>query len=368
MLTNLSTGHVQYQTFSRGSAEEFDSAKGVVVLVTRRDVAELAGVSSSTVSRVLNNGYVSEDVRVRVEKAIQTLNYVPNRVAQSLRMQKLRQISCITHNIANPFYSEVLLGIEEAAYHSGYTFSLYNANFEVRDYEHVVQQGLHDGLIVMSPVELMSQLKNVMQSLPTVVLWDWSSQSPIPSVHVDLEKTMRTGVEYLAQNGHEKIVFLGMDARNSQENPRLHGYVQAMQDYGLMVDESMLQLIPKWQDNFRNGYNQMKRRLLAGLDFTAVAASNDLLAVGALRAIQESGLRVPDDVSIIGVDDIELSQMVTPSLTTVRIPKREIGWSLFELLHGLMNGDVKRNATVEHKTELVVRESVASIRTRLRAR
>ncbi|MDP9727212.1 LacI family transcriptional regulator [Alicyclobacillus sp. TC] len=332
-------------------------------MATRIDVAKRAGVSPTTVSRVINdNGYVAADVRKRVLEAIEFYHYVPNKFARVLRTRQKKEIACITHSITNPFYGEVVLGIEEVAFQNGYTFSLYNANFHDRDYRRVLEEGFYGGLIVLSPVELSKfvRLEQVKEALPTVVYWDWRGEAPVPAVYVQLQNAMREMVHFLLSQGHREILFLGHDSSQEWENPRLFGYRQAMQEAGLDAEKHVT-LIPEWQDSLQTGYTVMKKILQSKQGFTAVAASTDLLAIGAMRALQEAGLRVPADVSVAGVDNLEISALVTPSLTTVHLPKREIGQRLMQLLLQQIQG-VSHSLKDIFPYQLMVRESVGAFR------
>ncbi len=332
-------------------------------MVTRNDVAKKAGVSPSTVSRVINNnGYVATDVRLRIMNAIDELNYVPNRIANMLRSQKSSQIACVTHSIANPFYNEILLGIEETAYENGYSFSLFNANFEQYDYKRAIRESMFDGLIVLSPAELLKLLEAspLAEELPTVVYWDYSGESPYSHVFVDMEKAMETSVTYLLQNGHRQVLFLSYEFMIPEENPRFQGYISALARQRLTLDARMVVMCKRWDDTLASGYEKMKEFLKTSVPFTAIAATNDLLAIGAMKALAEAGLRVPDDVSVTGFDDVDITNYIAPALTTVHIPKRQIGQELVKMLLDKMEG--KPSTTkLTMPTQLIIRESVTHL-------
>ncbi|GGJ03680.1 LacI family transcriptional regulator [Alicyclobacillus cellulosilyticus] len=331
---------------------------------SRLDVARLAGVSPSTVSRVLNNsGYVSEDVRKRVMQAIEELNYIPNRVAQSLRKQRSRQIACIAPSIGNLFYHEILAGIQETAEARDYTFSLYSSSSDKRTYLRVIHEGFYDGVILLSPfdVERVMKLEDIAAHIPLCLYCDRKRSPGIPHVYVDLRQAMRRTVAHLADMGHRNILFLGYEFISPDENPRYQGYVDALTEKGWPVQPELCRFIPDFQDTASVGYQVVKESLALGLRFTAVAASNDLLAIGAIRALLESGRRVPEDVSVTGVDDIEIAHLIKPSLTTVRIPKREIGNTLMHMLLEQIDRELSAGRMVEFPTELIIRESVRAV-------
>ena len=158
-----------------------------------------------------------------------------------------------------------------------------------------------------------------------MVYWDLPHGPEIPSVSGDLEGAMAEAVRHLLELGPRRILFLGHEAEFPVQNPRLLGYLSAINATGVPVDPHLIQGIPRWEDSLAAGYHRVMQVLRRGLPFTAVAAANDLLAIGAIRALRERGLSVPEDVSVTGIDDIELSSYVEPPLTTVHLPKRDIG-------------------------------------------
>nr|WP_040289559.1 LacI family DNA-binding transcriptional regulator [Alicyclobacillus hesperidum] len=332
-------------------------------MVTSRDVARKAGVSPATVSRVLNNsGYVAADVRERVNQAIRELNYVPNRLAQGLRKQRYGQIACVMPSIRNPFYHEVVAGIEDIGLTKGYTFSLFNRISKKEEYLKVILEGFYDGIIFLSPfeVEKVYDISEIAKQIPTVVYSDRGHAFGVPHVYVNLREAMRTNVTKLIQDGHRQILFLGYQFEEESENPRYQGYMDAMLEYGLQVPKRLLEFIPDFEDTLSIGYQSISRILQESCGFTAIAASNDLLAIGAMRALNDHGLRVPDDVSVTGIDDIEIARAVTPTLTTMRIPKREIGRELIAILLERIESDDSNDCrVVEVVTEFIRRESTA---------
>ncbi len=330
---------------------------------TRHDVAKKAGVSPSTVSRVVNrNGYVAQDVRLKVEKAIEELSYVPNRIARSLRLNESMQIACITHNITNPFYSEIIVGLENVLFKRGYTLSLYTSNFTEKDYLRTVGESMFDGLIVLSPVELsrITEINKLQGTIPFAVYWDFMNASTVPGVTLDLRLAMKQATQFLLKRGHHKIAFLGHETRRKEENPRFLGYLEAYREYNLPMQDDLILTTASWADSPQFGYEKITSVLKDNVSFTALVASNDLLAIGAMRALYESGLRVPDDVSVIGFDDLDIARFVTPSLTTIRMPKRQIGEELGRLLLQEIDGSRATKSVILH-SELIERETVRSL-------
>ncbi|GLG00119.1 transcriptional regulator [Alicyclobacillus hesperidum subsp. aegles] len=330
-------------------------------MATRVDVAKRAGVSPSTVSRVLNeSGYVAPDVRKRVLQAVSELNYVPNRIARSLKMKRCGQFACVISSLSNPFYHEMLMGIEEEALRRGYTFSLYNMTREKEGYMRLILEGFYDGLIILTPYEVMNvvNLTELSAQIPICIYRDRSMDFGIPNVHVDLYNAMTENINYLVGLGHTKIAFLG-EYDNKEENPRYAGYIDAMCRHGISVESGLIQLIPYLKDTMSAGYERVIRMLELGVNFTAVAASNDLLALGAIRALMEFGIKVPSEVSVLGIDDVELSRISTPALSTARIPKTLIGIELVRMLVDQIENLTTAHISKPFSTELVVRESTA---------
>lgn len=339
-------------------------------MTTRKDVAKVANVSPSTVSRVLNkNGYVAEEVRKRVLEAIKDTGYVPNRAARSLRLNNYRQIACVVQSITNPFYSRIVEGIEEIASHHGYSFSLYKTNADNSDQMKFLLEGANDGVIMLAPMELkkMESLDKISERIPTVLYKDFETPTSISHVYVDLRKTITIAVNHLVQNGHKNILFLGYEFQSSMlkpggfvKDPRYLGFLQGMERNNLLVGPGNLAFIELNKDTLSMGYESISKFCKEKLPFTAIVAANDLLAIGAMRGLVELGYQVPDDISIIGMDDIELAKIVSPSLTTLRIPARRIGNQLMELLLEKINGKEEANS-VAFETELTSRESVKQI-------
>ena len=332
-------------------------------MVTRREVADKAGVSPTTVSRVINNnGYVAADVRKRIEEAIVELNYVPNRAAQNLRMRAYKQIACLTPSISNPFFSEMFVGIEEMALEKGYSLSIYNITKEKINYLKQVLEGPYDGMILLAPYEISTiiDLESDVMKMPLSIYWDRPEKIDIPHVFVDVKKVIRQSVEYLIQHGHKEIIYLGhYDEHHA--NPRSDGYESAMNAHQLPIKDYYKKFINQYEDKLMMGYAEIKSLLECGQSFTAVAASNDLLAAGAMRAINESGRKVADEISVIGVDNIEIGMMLTPSLTTMDIPKREIGRLLVQQLLDQLHNEKNIERDIEINVNLIERESVKNV-------
>ncbi|WP_272942624.1 LacI family DNA-binding transcriptional regulator [Alicyclobacillus hesperidum] len=322
----------------------------------------MAKVSVSTVSRVLNNsGYVSAEVRRRIEAAIKELNYVPNRAARSLRSQQYRQVACIGPSVSNLFYNDIVIGVEETGLTYGYTLSWYHLTRDRIEDIHVILNGFYDGIIFLAPFDIddLIDFSKIAQNTPICLYSDRGKSYDIPYVYVDLRAAMRKSVDYLISQGHEDILFLGYQFDDPADNPRYQGYLDALEAHGLPLRTHLVQMIPNHQDTISYGHDLVRKIVESGIFFSAIAASNDSLAVGALRGLREVGLKVPEDISVTGCDDIELANLITPALTTIHIPRHEIGVQLMELLISRINNTHMREEPIELPTRMVIRESVS---------
>jgi|SRR5690625_71841 len=335
-------------------------------MVTRREVAQLAGVSPTTVSRIINeNGYVSEEVRIRVLKAIDELGYVPNRVARSLRTQKSKQIACITYGLTNTFYAEIVQGIEEKALESGYTFSIYSSHIDKQQFNQLILGGFYDGLIILTPSEFLEsvEFQKIKSFIPISVYWDLGVEIDVPHIKIDLKTAMEKMINNLVDNGHSRIVYLGSteDGPGIKEDQRLRGYMKAIKQRGISLSDDYLLNVPSWEDTAAQGYMKVKELIKKQLPFTAIAACNDLMAIGAIKALIESGFQVPKDISVTGFDNINIASMLTPALTTISFPKKEIGRSLMKLLLRQINGEEFAGEVIGYTADIIHRETVRNI-------
>ncbi|OMP66987.1 LacI family DNA-binding transcriptional regulator [Domibacillus epiphyticus] len=314
-------------------------------MVSIKDVAQKANVSTATVSRVISKPEaVKEETSKKVLKAIQELNYQPNVLARQLRRLETKTILVIVPDITNTFFSKVLRGIESVAVSNGYKVILGDAGNDVEreeEYLNVLRQKQADGIVMLTARMETGVIEKFSVDYPLVLACEYIEGSTIPTVSIDNVSSARKATEYLIALGHEKIgtitgplnVVLGKD--------RLKGYTQAMARHNLSVEPFLVQ---EGTFTFDSGYNMMMKFLALSNPPTAVFAANDEMAFGAVKAVKSRGLRVPEDVSVIGFDDIEFSAIFEPPLTTISQPTFEIGTKAMELLLKLMNEDeITRN-------------------------
>ncbi|HEY63428.1 MAG TPA: LacI family transcriptional regulator [Caldilineae bacterium] len=301
---------------------------------TIRDVAERAGVAPITVSRVINNsGYVSEETRARVEAAIAELQYVPNSLARSLRFKRTDTLALVLTDITNPFWTTVARGVEDAASSQGFNVILCNTDEsegKQEKYLNVLLQKRVDGFLLVparSTPEPIWQIQS--QGVPVVVL-----DRRIPDAQVDIVRGDSEGGAYeltrlLISMGHRRIAMLSGPAEVSTAADRVAGYRRALREAGLPKD---LELAYYGEYTQEGGYRLAQRALAASPPPTALFAANNFIAIGALRALREAGLRVPDDVSLVSFDEIPPAFAIDPFLTVVCQPAYEMGQEATKLL------------------------------------
>lgn len=324
-----------------------------------KDVARHANVSISTVSHVVNRTrFVSEKARTDVEAAIRALDYVPSAVARSLKSNTTKTLGMLIPNCSNPYFAEIVRSVEDHCFASGYTLILCNTDDAPRRqsvYLQVLAEKRVDGLIIISTGET-SDLHDLLQGLttPTVLL-----DREVTHVHCDLVETAhlqggQMATEHLVALGHQRIACIGGPADLSPSAQRIQGWRNALAAAEL-VDDLL------WHSDFtsQGGFNAMQEILQSGHRPSAVFVCNDLMGIGALSAAHEAGLRIPQDLSVIGFDDIELARFTSPPLTTIVQPKQRIGQLAVDMLLERIQGGRLEAKQMLLQPELVVRASTA---------
>lgn len=302
---------------------------------TIRDVARLAEVSPATVSKVMNGApHVSRKAQERVWAAVQKLDYRPNSVARSLKMKSTSTIGLITDDLEGVFTMSMMRGVEEAASAQGLSVMLCNSYGEAARERHHLEVLLNkqiDGIILMSGYKVRERaapalsLKNV----PAVYLYQYTRELPAPCVLPDDAGGAALGTRHLLAAGRRRISLINGPYRYEATLARLTGYRQALEEAGFPFDPALVR-VGEW--NATSGYT-LARELLALSDPPdAILCSSDHLAVGALEAIKEAGLSVPDDIGLVGFDNRYFAAHQRPPLTTVALPLREMGRLAGDLL------------------------------------
>jgi LacI family transcriptional regulator len=312
-------------------------------------VAKLANVSKATVSRVINNNpQVKEEIKQRVLRAIDELAYHPSAVARNLAKSTTNMIGLILPDITNPFFPGLARGIEDAAHRLGYTLFISNTDNEPKiehDYIHKMVQQQVAGIILISSILNEEQVNDLISLQTPIVLCDrLISSAPFDTVTIDNYKAAYEAVEYFINKGHTRICHLSGPSFLQSAEKRKQGYSDAMRNAGLEP------FICSGSFKYEFGYEKMGD-IIDEYKPTAVFAANDLVALGAMNAIEKKGLQVPKDIAVMGFDDVLFAQMSKPLLSTISIPTYQIGVTAVELLDERIKGvrSETKNVIVQHK-------------------
>lgn len=328
---------------------------------TLKDVAKLAGVAPSTVSGILNgNTRVRETTRIRVMQAVRELNYRPNHVARSLRMQGTKTLGLIIPSITNPFYPAIARGVEDVANAQGYSVLLSNTDRTPKKEQKYIETLLDkqvDGLILADSMVSDSLILQIAERprLAIVVMNRGIDSLNVDEIWVDFRGAAIQMTEHLIEAGHRRIAFVSGPRSVWRAEERLIGYQEALSRHQIDFDRS---LVIHGKFDYQSGYLAGEELLQQRDRFTAIFASNDLMAIGCMTALQDNGVSVPDDISIVGFDDIDLAFFVRPKLSTVYQPNYEMGAAAVRLMMERVQGERNVKTRQELATRLVMRESM----------
>ena len=329
---------------------------------TIRDVAKHAGVAPITVSRVINDsGYVSHATRTRVEEAIETLGYVPNMLGPSLRFKQTMTLALVLTDITNPFWTTVARGVEDVAQENGYSIILCNTDESKSKQDQYLNMLLRrriDGIILVPTNSTSAPVYAIQQQDIPVVLLD--RQLPDPDLHVDsVRADSESGAylltEHLLSLGHRQITMLAGPGTVSTAVDRVSGYRRALVDAGL---EDASPRIYWGEFTIESGRDMARQALADTPKPTALFASNNFVAVGAIQTLREEGLSVPDDMALVTVDDIPPAFTFDPFLTVATQPALEMGRQAAELLLGRVTGELETECQhIVLPTQMIIRAS-----------
>jgi LacI family fructose operon transcriptional repressor len=297
-----------------------------------KEVAEAAGVSTATVSRVLaNKPYVRPEVRERVLAAVAQLAYRPNRVARTLRSQQSNSLGLIVSDIRNPFFSELSRAVEDTAYAHGYSVVLCNTDEDPQK-EELYLNLMHDenvAGIVLSPTrQTITRFADLNIAIPTVLVDRSLKNGDADAVLLDNVAAAYELTMHLLEQGYRRIGAI-LAAVNTTGDERQRGYADALRDYGLDVEEALVRHVaPK----IETGHAAALELLAAAQPPDAILTGNSLLTAGTLQAIRERGLRIPDHIALVGFDDAIWAELVQPAITVLAQPTDDIGRTATELL------------------------------------
>ncbi len=334
--------------------------------VTIADIAKEAGVSISTVSRVINNTKpVSPELRERVYQIIEKNHFTPNALAQSMITKKTNIVGVVVPDISNAVFGALTKGINSACSKKGYTIMVCESGGEFeRELRllNILEERQIDG-VLFAGVDVNRELVGAMEKkdYPVVLVTQAASagNSPIDTVMHNNVQAMYDSVMFLYQNGHKKIAYLGGPEYDySSGQKRLEGYKKALRELGITVPYSYIEQV---QFTFQGGYEGMKRIYEEnGVLPTAVVAGSDLIAIGAIQFLNSQGVSVPDDISVIGFDDLEYATYFRPELSTVRIPYFEEGEKAAKKLLQCMNGS-KTKASIQYVPHKIIRRGTVKV-------
>ena len=331
-----------------------------------KDVAEKAGVSISTVSNVINGTkYVSDELKYKINKVIKELEYEVNPVARSLKSKKTMTIGVVITNINRIFFPQVIKGIQDGAAKYGYSLTFFNTNDKFEDEKRFVQMlesNWVDGIILDSVADIknedyfknISLLGNIKKRIPVVSLERRVDNYGIDSVVINNYKGGSMAARHLLDCNCKKFVHFTGPLTSSIAQDRLNGYMDELKKEGLDTSDVR---IAEGDYSPLSGYHAMKQLLLDGIDIDGVFAANDQMAIGAIKAILESGLRIPEDVKVVGFDNTFVASIVEPSLTTINVPKYKMGKEAIDTLMNRIEQNPDSQSVIEMPINLIVRQS-----------
>ena len=335
-------------------------------MATVKDVAREAGVSLGTVSNVLNGkGSVKPRNREKVYEAMKKLGFHYNMTASALRTKTTKNIGLILPTIINPFYPDLARGVEDEARKAGFTVFLCNSDRDKdkeQEYiEALLSKGV-DGIILLKPQSGREQL-TMLYERTALVVEDWENWDVylLPSVNIDGAMGIIQGMNTLVQYGHRRIAFIAGLTESYSGRSGINVYKESLEAWKIPFRQ---EYIAFGDYSWKSGLSAAQKFLELDEPPTAIFASNDMMAIGAIKAIQSRGIQVPDAMSVMGIDDIEMGLLCTPALTTIHQPKYEVGAEAFRLLmreikEGKGRGD---NRQVTLGTRIVMRDSVTYAR------
>ena len=330
---------------------------------TIKDIAKAAGVSQTTVSFVLNDHSktISEATKIKVRRAVEELNYQPNHAAISLVTRKTKTIGLIIPNIGNPFFAELALSIEECVSKQGYNLILCNTNERYQkdiDYLKLLSARRVDGLLIaISPTKDKEEETKIIDTinhldLPVVAIDRWLTGMNCNRVSIDHRLGAQLATNYLINLGHRQIATITGPLSVYTGRRRLTGFKEALEAHSIPVNEK---LIIEGDYSFNSGYQSGLKVLKEHP--TAVFVANDMMAFGLLKAAKEMNISIPNDLSIVGFDNLLMSSLIEPQLTTINQPIDELGEKVCEMLFDLIKGSHEITEDIKLKPNLVIRST-----------
>lgn len=328
-------------------------------MATMKEVAVRAGVSESTVSHVINKTrLVSEEKRLRVAAAMRELGFSANAHARGLALGRSNFIGMLVSDIENPFYPGLIKSFEVAARQQGFDVLLFSTNYDPDTTERACQKLVENqapAVAIMTSQVDGAMLEYLSANKVVSVMLDGAVVAPArSSLRIRYEKGAVEGVQCLFNLGHRSMAMIA-----GPQNRRSHIAYRTAVEAAAMALDCRLRVI-EGQNTLESGADAVTELLTSPDMPTAILCSNDITAIGAIQTLTRSGLRVPEDVSVLGADDIPLSRLVTPPLTTIRIPREELGREAFQIIQRMLAGDAPTGVEQSINSHLVVRASTAT--------
>lgn len=335
------------------------------VSVSIKDIANEAGVAISTVSNVINGTrFVTSQTKDKVLNAVEKLKYRPNIIARGLRTHSTRTIAVIVPDMSSSFFSQVINGIEEIARKRNYTMILGCTSFDSKEearITNVLLDSFIDGFIFFSGFDNYEFTKKVYdKGVPIVILDKDFEENEIPTVVIDNSAAVESCVDYLCKFGHKKIGYISSTYdKQTTVRKRYEGYLSGLKKNGLKFDPDLVLVSPELRlHETTSTYEAVRNFLKKGKIPTAFLAMADVIAFGLLRALKDEGFKIPEDVSVMGFDNILFSQFTDPLLTTLKQPKKMMGNIAINLLLDTIEGKEVKDKKVIMPTAVIERESV----------
>ena len=330
-------------------------------MATMKDIARLAQVSTSTVSHVINGSrFVSDEIREKVMRIVVELNYTPSYIARSLKVKATKTIGLLVTATNNPFFSEVMAGVEQYCQKNQYNLIIATTGGDAKRLQQNLQTLIHkqvDGVLLMCGDSRFQADMELTVPLPLVVMDWWFTELNADKILENSEYGGYLATKSMVDVGHQKIGIITGNLRKSVAKNRLQGYKKALSEANIVLN-------PDWivesHFDFEGGIVGAQKLLALSDRPTAIFCCSDTIAIGAYQAIQNQGLRIPQDISIMGYDDIELARYLFPSLSTISQPKAELGKLAVETLLQRIQEPNENYRTLVLEPTCILRESISS--------
>jgi LacI family transcriptional regulator len=334
--------------------------------ISIKDVAKEAGVSISTVSNALNNSrYVKEETKKRINEVAERLKYTPNIIARGLKTRSTSTVAVIVPDISNQFFAQVIKGVEEVARLRKYNVLLACTYYDVLEEKksiEILRKQFVDGFVFISGYDSFDYIKALNDDKVPVVVADRELEDiKVPSVLIDNFYAMKEAVNYLYDLGHNKIGYISYTYDNQTTvRKRFEGYCEGLKENKLDYNPDMVVISETLRLNELQGSHEAVRKIIKYKSIPSVImTASDFIAVGVIEALKDLKIKIPEEISVIGYDNILISQYTSPLLTTVKQPKEKMGDIAMNLLLDIIEGKKIKNRNIVLPTKLIVRRSVA---------